>query len=285
MSQAIAFALLSLLFAGINDVVFKRYASKDRSRGMYVFGIGLTWTLFQAVIFHARAIPFEWEIATLYYGLAAGALLTASNILLLEGLARIPVSLGSTIYRLNTIGVVVLSFFLLDEPFGEMKSIGILCGIAAVLFLYKRDDGKSHASNFLPAFCAVIIASLFRAAYGVVSKAALLAGASPDGMLLLFSASWIAGGAIYAGFREKRFRITAKKSFYSLLSGVLVCLIVNFLLLAVKYGEATVVIPIANMSFVVAMLIALFMKMEVLTFRKSCAVVLAAISILLLSRV
>jgi len=285
MNLAVSFALLSLLFAGLNDVVFKRYAGKDRSRGVYIFGIGLTWSLLQAGVFLARSAPLAWEGATLFYGAVAGALLVISNILLLEGLSNAPVSLGSTIYRLNTIGVVILSFFLLDEPFGKMKILGILCGIAAVLFLYRRDDGQSHSPLFLPAFCMVVIASLFRAAYGVISKVGLLEGADPDGMLLMFAASWIAGGAIYAGFREKRFQVTAKKSAYSLLSGVLVFLIVNFLLLAVEYGEATVVIPIANMSFVVALLLALILKMEGMTLRKACAVSLAAVSILLLSGV
>jgi len=285
MNLAIPFALMSLLFAGINDVVFKRYSGRERSRGMYIFGIGLTWTFLQAAIFLFRGLPLALEGTTVCYGLAASLFLVASNILLLESLAHINVSLGSTIYRLNTIGVVILSFLLLDEPFGKVKSIGIICGIVAVLFLYKKDDGESHPSNFLPAFCAVIVASLFRAAYGVVSKVGLLAGATPDGMLLIFSVGWILGGAAYALFREKSFRITAKISLYSLLSGVLVCLIVNFLLLAVEYGEATVVIPIANMSFMAALFIALILRMEALTFRKYSAVALAAISILLLSRV
>jgi len=35
--SGIIFALLSLLFAGVNDVVFKKYANKDRSRP-YVSG-------------------------------------------------------------------------------------------------------------------------------------------------------------------------------------------------------------------------------------------------------
>jgi len=47
MTNAVIFALLSLCFAGLNDVAFKRYSAKDRSRGMLVFGIGLVWALLQ----------------------------------------------------------------------------------------------------------------------------------------------------------------------------------------------------------------------------------------------
>ena len=45
------------------------------------------------------------------------------------------------IYRLNTIGVVVMSFMLLAEDVGFIKVLGIGIGVAAVLILYKRADG------------------------------------------------------------------------------------------------------------------------------------------------
>ena len=64
---------------------------------------------------------------------------------------------------------------------------------------------------------------------------------------------------------------------------MLVFLIVNFLLLAIEDGQASIAIPIANMSFVVALLLSTSLGMEVLTRRKVAAVVLSAISILLLS--
>ena len=49
-------------------------------------------------------------MATVGYGLIAGPVLALANILLIESLAHLDVSLGSTIYSLNTIGFVVLSF-------------------------------------------------------------------------------------------------------------------------------------------------------------------------------
>ncbi len=38
MNIGIFFALFSMFFAGINDVVFKRYSIEDRSRGIYIDG-------------------------------------------------------------------------------------------------------------------------------------------------------------------------------------------------------------------------------------------------------
>lgn len=284
MPSSLIYALLSLIFAAANDVVFKRYAAKERSRGAYVFGIGLIWLLLQVPTAIAHGVEFPIAAATLGCGLLAGLFVTASNLLLLESLTHIDASLGSTIYRLNTLGVVVLAMLFLDEPLGVNKGLGVLAGIVAVFLLYRR-DGHCQAAHrtFTLYFSLAVIASLFRALYGVTSKAGLLHGADLQPMLILGALSWIVGGAGYAFFREKRLRVTRKKALYSLLSGILVFLIVNFLLLAIEHGQASIVIPIANMSFILALLLSVALGMERLTPLKLAAVVAAACSIILLS--
>lgn len=250
---------------------------------MYVFGIGVVWTALQVIAFRTRGTPLVLDQHTLLFGLTAAVFLTISNILLIESLTHIDVSLGSMIYRLNTIGVVILSVFFLSEPLGLLKALGVVAGIIGVLLLYQKQSGSHDKSVFVVFFAVAIAASLSRAAYGVSAKAGIMQKADPNTMLLLFSSSWIVGGACYAKLREKRFRLTAKAALYSLLSGILVFLIVNFLILAIERGEASIVIPIANLSFVIALFLSTALKMEVLTVRKLCAVGCAAASIALLS--
>ncbi|HZK48720.1 MAG TPA: EamA family transporter, partial [Thermoleophilia bacterium] len=282
----VLYALVSLVCAGLNDVVFKRYAVKDRSRGAYIFGIGIVWAVLQVALAGVRGVGLEFGETTLLWGLAAGALLTASNILLLESLAHIDVSLGSTIYRLNTVGVVVLSLVFLGEQMGWHRGLGVALGLTAVLLLYRRGGhGEATGRRFALFFTLAVAASSFRAAYGIVSKAGLADGAALPSVLVIGAVCWIVGGAVYAFLRENRLRITPKKAAYSLVSGVLVFLIVNSLLLAVEHGEASVVIPIANMSFVVALLLSIGLRMERLTWRTAVAVVVSVCSVILLSLV
>ena len=283
-SQAVVFAIFSLLFAGINDVVFKRYSSKDRSRGMYVLGIGVVWTLLQTVTFLSRGSSLSVDLTTVYYGFGAGLVLTLSNILLIESLTHIDASLGSTIYRLNTIGVVLLAWIFLQESIGLLKAAGITGGIVGVLLLAHRPILSPEAGTFRLFVGAAIAASLLRAVYGVVTRSAVVHQAAPEAMLLMISSCWIVGGACYAVLREKRFRITGKKAAYSALSGLLVFLIVNCLMWAVELGEASTVIPIANMSFVVAFALSASLGMEQVSRRKIYAVLCACLSVLLLSR-
>ncbi len=283
MDQGILFALLSLIFAGINDVIFKKYSLKDRSRGVYIFGIGIIWTALQFITFKLRGTPFSYTGIDVGFGLWAGIFLTLSNIFLIESFTHLEVGLGSTLYRLNTIGVVILSFLFLHEPLGTGKVLGICFGIIAVIFLYEKKQNSYQALNGTLFFVIATLASLFRAMYGVITKAGLMNGADPQSILLIISPCWILGGIAYALLREKRFKITKKKLLYSILSGGFVFLIVNFLMLAITYGQASIVIPIANMSFIVALSLSIGMRMERLTRMKGIAIILAGISILLLS--
>lgn len=134
-------------------------------------------------------------------------------------------------------------------------------------------------------FLIAVAASLIRASYGIITKMGISSNAEPNIMLLLISLSWIIGGALYAKLRERRFKITREKIIYSIVSGILVFLIVNFLMLALEHGQASIVIPIANMSFIFALLISITLRMELLTFRKCFAVGFAVVSIILLAKV
>ncbi len=280
----VGFALLSFLFAGLNDIVFKRYSLSGASRGMLVLGIGVAWTLLQVVVFGLGEAPLRFDATTVGFGAAAGTLLVGSNLLLLESFTRVDLSLGSTIYRLNTVAVVVLSSLLLDEALGPAKLAGIGLGVLAVVLLSHRPAWHAKAERQAVFVAAVIGAALLRAAYGVLTRKAMLAHARPEPLLLLVSSSWIVGGAAYALARDGRLRLTRAKAGYAALSGTFVFLIVYCLTRAVERGEASVVIPIANMSFVVALAVSLATGMERPTARKALAVGLAVAAIVLLAR-
>ena len=284
MSYCVGFALLCLLLTGCNDVLFKRYSIRGHSRGMLILGVGLIWTLAQWSLAQIQETPIEFNNATLIFGLMAGVFVTISNLLLLESLQHIKVSLGATIYRLNTIGVILLSFVFLSEPFGWFKGIGILIGLISVLFLYQGEISSSNQKQLLLFVGVAVVASFCRAAFGVSTKAGFLEGADRNSMLLIISSNWIVGGAVYALWRERRFRITWEKTRFICLSSFLVVGVTNFLMLALQHGDASTVIPIANMSFVIALLLSVALKMETFTTTKMWAMALAVGSILCLAK-
>lgn len=281
MSLALTYALSCLAFTGLIDILFKRYARKARSRGLYLAGMGVVWAGLQTVT-GGLAMPDQ---ATLLFGIAAGVLVTASNLMLIESMTHLDASLGSTIYRLNSVGVVVLSALLLDEPLGGLKLGGIALAVAAVLCLH-QPGGASERRRLLRTYIGVAIAaSALRAGYGVATKMGLLAGADANQMMLVAALCWTVGGLGYALTRERRPRLAPVTLAYAAASGVVVFTIVTLLVLALAHGEASVVIPITNLGFVVALLLARATGMERLTPRKLLAMGLAATAIVVLSRV
>lgn len=284
-SIAVTFALLSLLFAGIIDIQFKRYARKERSRGMYVSGIGLVWCAVQILAMTVQGQTLILNPQTLAFGFAAGMMLALSNLLLIESFTHLDVSIGSTIYRLNTVGVVVLSFVFLAEALGGFKLLGIGLSIVAALLLFHPSRNGLDSRMLGLFFWIAVLASVFRAGFGVTSKAGLLHGANAPSMMIIAAVCWVLGGFFYALLRERRVRVTRDKLVYAGLSGVVVFLVVNTLLLALQYGEASVVAPIANLSFIVALAFSLATGMERITLRKLGAVACASVSIVLLAQV
>ena len=285
MSAAVAFALLSLACAGVTDVVFKRFSQVSRSRGLYVLGMGVTWTIIQSTILLAAGNGVHFDAQTVAFGLIAGLFVAVSNTLLIESLTHIDVGLGSTIYRLNTIAVVVMAVLLLDEPLTGVKLTGVLLGVGAVFLLFERHHEHAKARNaFILFFGLVVLASLLRACFGILSKVAVLHGVDLKAMLVVNAPVWIAVGALYAWWRGESIRITIPTLKYAVVSGALICGVANFLMLAVERGQASVVVPIANMSFLVALLISGALGMERLTPRKLTAVGLTVVAIAVLTQ-
>lgn len=283
MTSAIGFALLSMLFTGVIDVVYKIYSGKSRSRGLFLCVMGVVWGCLQGAMWLLLDSSSQINFDGIGYGLAAGVFLTLSNIALIEAMAHIPVSLGSTVYRLNTIGVVVLAWLLLGETLTATKLFGLGFGIAAVLVMYHRDRTLPNDGLFVT-FCVVaVIASCMRASYGVASKAALSAGMEPNLLILIAAACWITGGLGYSALRERKWSLDWPAARLGLLGGLIVFAIVNTLITALSVGEASVVVPISNLGFLVALVISVAAGWEAMNARKGMAVALAGVAIVLLS--
>ena len=284
MTAAITFALLSLFSAGCLDVSFKRYSQKARSRGIYLAICGVTWTSLQITYFVSQNVALIFDFVTLIYGLAAGIILALANLLLIESLTALNLSMGSTIYRLNTVAVVFLSLIILAEPMNALKSLGVIMAIAAVWMLHERADYQTLQSGLGVFIWIAIIASALRGIFAIIAKLGMAAGAHSDTALLIYAISWILAGLIYAIWREDNIRVTTPKIAYGVISGTLLCMTANFVILAIARGDVSTVVPIANLSFVVALCLSAAFGMELFTRRKAGALVSATAAIYLLAQ-
>jgi drug/metabolite transporter (DMT)-like permease len=277
-------ALLCLTASGLLDLVFKLYSAQQRSRGMLIFGTGCVWIVLQLAYMDYHGLALSFDSPTLVFGITAAVFVTLSNILLLECLGHLPISMASTIYRLNTIPLVVLAFIFLAENPGLVAGFGILLGLVTVLLLYQPNHIETRAIPHFKLFVVLIItASCLRALYGIFTKAGLNSGADANTIMFFAAIAWCLGGLGYACFRERRVRITVIKLKYMAITGLLVFAIIWLLTTALALGDASLVVPLTNMGFVAAFIFSVLLKLEKLTLRKSLAIASAVLSIVLLT--
>ncbi len=276
--MAIFFAFCCLAFAAVNDFVFKLFARKSRSRGMFVALIGIVWLLLLCWM------PWSEESsvgATILWGAVSGFFSVTANLLLIEAMGHESAGVCSTIYRLNLVLVVAGAVLFLGETLALIQVIGILFAVLAILAFFPMGQ-NIHVRTI--GFYMVVAAAVLRAGMGLTYRYGFLHGADRNGVVIINSIFWIIGGIVYALWREKGFtRPDRKMLIYSALSGLFVTGIVIFMALSLQYGEASVVLPIAQMSFLGTFGLSICFLKEKFTKRNLVAVVCGVIAVVLLT--
>lgn len=285
MSPGVGYAAASLLFAGVNDFIFKKQSGEGSGRGAYMAVVGAVWFAVFALAALAAGAPASGlpapPGATLAWGLAAGLLSASANYLLIGSLRTIGAAVGATIYRMNMVVAAAVGVLFLGEPLGAAK-LGGFALAAAALLLFASGPGPSGGRAAGGGLFLAFAASLLRAAMGISYKLAAEAGVHGAWFLAAQGLVWFVVGAAGALLRTGGAGLSAALIRRGAVSGLLVCGIVYFFRRALELGEASVVIPISQMSFVITALIARFALGERLDGRKAAALCLSAAAFVLL---
>ncbi len=254
---AIAFAVISMTCAAMNDFIFKIYSGKKKSIGLYMIVIGIVWTFFFFFRCGAyKTFPALLSRELVTWGVVSGIFSAAANIMLIEGMSRNDVGICSVIYRLNLAPAALMAFIILSEEITLVKLVGITLAIGATLLFFNpaktRDVNKKYPD--IPGLWIVVSAAILRAGMGIIYKFALVPSVDTNAFLVMGGLVWIISGVIYhyakpQGAFDKRMLFTIIP--FGLVSGLFICGIVLFTALALKAGQASTVLPVAQMSFIV----------------------------------
>lgn len=279
---AIIFALCSMLFAAVNDFLFKLYAQTRSAIGLYMAIVGVVWTVVFAVILAVKGGGvFSGE--ALKWGLLSGLFSALANIMLIEVMSVREVGVCSTIYRLNLAPAAILAFIFLGEPVTVYKILGIVSAVVAVMLFSGMGFGNL-LTKFDVLHWVVAAAAILRALMGISYKYGLSEGAGAYEILTLNGLVWVVVGLLYTALLEKRvFAISNQCMSYGFVSGGLVCGIVLFMMLALKHGQASIVLPIAQLSFLITSVIGMIFLNEKLSLTKFSALLLALCCIIFMS--
>ena len=284
--MAIFWAFACMFFAACNDLLFKFFAGKNRGNGFFVSVVGVVWLVVALIPALLGQAPADWR-ATIIWGCISGFFSLAGNIMMLDAMRSLDVGVCSTIYRLNLVPVTVGAALILNENITPIQYVGIAAACLAILAFIPRN--QSEVKRKLGwAFIVMIIASLLRAGMGLSYRYGFLHGASEKYVVVINSLFWIFGGVLYAFWRERQLMPYNKQDWKNLfflggLSGALVTGIVITMALMLKLGNASVVLPIAQMSFLVTGALGIWLFKERLTVSKAMAFILGVAAVLLLS--
>lgn len=280
--MAIIFALCCLGCSAVNDFIFKLFADRPMSRGIFFSIIGVILALTMAFTVNVREVQANLA-NTLIWGCAAGFFSIAGNVLLIEAMGKLSAGICSTIYRLNLIFVVPGAMFF----FGEKLTVLQLCGVTAavlaiVLFSFSTMSGERKSS--LAGMIMIISASLLRAAMGLSYKQAFLCGVMEPALVFINGLFWVFGGLIYAGIKDKKIQLPDLPTVgFGAVSGLFVSGIVFFMAKSLQAGAAGVVLSIAQMSFLGTLLLSVIFLKEKLEKFKIAGILCGAAAILLLA--
>ena len=271
-------SLASMVLVGTADLLFRRATLSRFTPASFM--VLHSWFFGPTALAWAAATgSLKWNPASLW-GLVAGVLTFVSSYSFLRSL-QAPggqVSVNAPIYRLNLVITAILAIAFLGEKVTSAKAAGLLLAAGAVLLLSEISPRRLGARPR-----GLGWALLAMAAFGLVHlvyKIAVMLGALPS--LLIFGqfCSFTVIALCYATWAEGGLRLTRAIWVHAPICGILNSSGRILLAWALQSGEASIAVPISQMSFVFTFLLAAPLFREPVTGRKAAGLLAAVLAVL-----
>jgi len=274
----IRLALVAMVLVGVADFVYGRAVRRGitpgtmtSSQACFFVPATATWAAFQGV--------YVWKGAALL-GATAGLLTFLGLWAFMRSVSLGQASVSTPIYRISFAVTALVAILFLGEPMTLRKGAGFALA-AASIFLLSDFGAKGSPAGVRPASILWALAAMASVGFlNIVYKLGASAGVAPA-MLLHSQGSFfilIAFGYAWASQGGPRFSRAGWA--HSLVTGACLMGGLMALIAAMREGEASVVTPIGQLSFVVSALLATLWMGEKITARKSGGLALAAAAIL-----
>ena len=275
MSESTAYALGALLLYGVADFVYKRGAAAGALPHQFL--MVQTWFFSSLALLYGHITGTLAFTAGTLWGAAAGVLVVLGYYNFAWSLKHGSVSTNATIFRLSFVVTVTLAVLLLDEPLTMPKLAGLALALIAVWLLLAAPAANDRAANRenRASLLRVLIATV---AVGVASftyKLGLRGGATPIALVVAQGAVATTLSTAFAAYVDRGIRPSRAAWSHAPVAAVLLVFAFTFLAKGLATGEASVVVPIAQMGFVATALLGFFFLREPFTGRKAAGLLAA----------
>lgn len=273
LTPGIGLALVAMVCFGLGDLVYKRAAMAGVAARHFI--------MVQAWFFCPLITLYALATGTLVLGPAAiwGAL---AGLCALVGFTNFAASLrlgavstNAPIFRLNFTITAALAILLLGESLTALKLLGLALALTAVWLLLADKSATAAGPNW-SALTRVLFATLCVGLANFFYKVGLNAGAPPETILSTQAWTFCSLATVYVTAKDRSLRPPAATWLTSAAAGVL--LLVGFvaLLHGLREGPASVLVPVAQLGFVITALIGVLTFGERVDARKRIGLLVAA---------
>ena len=281
MAEGVELALGAMMFYGLADWFYKRAAANGVQAhhflalqafffapGIFLYGL-TTGTL-------VLGTPFAW-------GMTAGVLVFVALYNFARSLASGAVSIVAPIFRLSFAITAALAVWLLDEPLTGWKAAGLAASLAAVwLLLAGRPASAPRATT--SSVLRVLVATVAMGIVSLIYKLGAIAGGSPATILTGQASVFLPLATLFALARDRGFHPPPGAWRHGATAAVLLLFGLVMLLAGLARGEASVLVPVAQLSFVVTAGLGFAFLGERLTLRKGLGLAFAIAALICLAR-
>jgi uncharacterized membrane protein len=283
MNQPIVFALVAMVCYGLSDFVYKQAAGKGIRADHFL--MAQAWFFCPSVILYALVTGNLHPVPAALWGMLAGLFSFIGFYYFIQSLKTGSVSTNASIFRLNFIVTVLLVIVFLGEPVTAGKILGLALALMATWLLL---GGGARAASTVQkdarrrSLIQVGIATLAFGTSTFCHAVGLRKGVAPEMLAVAQAALFMPLATTIVYMADRRLGAPMVTFHYGGPAAILLLLATIFLLHGIAAGQASVLVPIAQMGFIVAALLGILVLREPVTLRKAIglACALGALAVL-----
>ena len=282
MGQPVVYAICAMVCYGLSDFIYKQAASAGIRADHFLMAQG--WFFCPLVILYALATHTLVLDPVALWGSLAGVFIFIGFHYFIRSLITGSVSTNASIFRMNFIVTVVLVVILLGEPLTASKIAGLALSLLAAWLLLGAGDNAERTPNEAGrrSLVQVVIATLAFGTSNFFHTVGLRHGAVPETLAVAQAALFMPIATVVVYFTDRTPRASLVTFKYGAAAAIMLLGATIFLLRGVAEGQASVLVPIAQMGFIIAALLGISILRERVTIRKVVGLVsaLAALAVL-----
>jgi drug/metabolite transporter (DMT)-like permease len=284
MTQGIAYALAAMVFYGLADLVYKRAAIVGIPA--HHFMMVQTWFFLSFCTLYGLVSGSLVFTSASLWGLAAGVFAFTGFYNFAQSLRGGSVSINAPIFRLSFTVTAALAVVFLGEPLNAYKAAGIGLALLAVWLLLAADAASSPAARHVASasLARVLVATVAVGVANLLYKVGLRAGATPASLLVVQASLVVMMSTSLAASIDRGIRPVRTTWRFAIAASMLLSTAFITLLEGLARGEASVLVPVAQMGFVVTAAVGFLFLRERFTPRKGAGLLIALAALASLAR-